>query len=301
MSRVLSSYFSSFIPSPRLFTTSRKFPTSAPKSRHLSHYEPIQCEIQKAQSGRMARKKVGAVIIGNEILNGKTVDTNLSTLAKYVDSKGAILQHAVTIRDDIDIIAKYVRDMSQVHELVFTSGGIGPTLDDVTYAGVAAAFSLPLSRHEETIQRMKQSRPKMELNSARIRMAELPEGCETLWTDELWVPLAVVRNVYILPGIPRLFEHMLQSVPDERFGQVARRTRVIVLCEMAEGDLAELLERVSHQFEDVLIGSYPATTEEARKRYRSMITLEGDLKDNVAHAAEIVRDGVGGHFEQDVV
>lgn len=281
----------------RFHRTSRPL-TSTSLRRQFSNGRTRQA-IHCNQTSPPVRKKVGAVIIGNEILNGKTIDKNLSTLARHVESQGAVVQQAVTIRDDIDIIASHVRDMSSTNDLVFTSGGIGPTLDDVTYAGVAAAFSLRLSRHEETIRRMKEPRSNMELNSARLRMAELPNGCETLWTDGLWVPLVVVRNVYVLPGIPRLFEQMLRSVPVERFGSAVRRTRIVVLCEMAEGDLAELLESVSQRFEGVALGSYPSTTEEARKRYRSMITLEGDIKNDVLQAAEIIRNGVDGHYEPD--
>lgn len=245
----------------------------------------------------IARTNVGAIIIGNEILNGKTLDSNLNTLAKHVDSNGAVLQCAKTIRDDVDTIANAVRDMSATADLVFTSGGIGPTLDDVTYEGVADAFDLSLRRHEETVRRMTESKPTIELNKARLRMATLPSECETLWTEGLWVPLAVVRNVYVLPGIPRLFQKMLQSVPADRFGCARRRERIAVLCEMAEGDLAELLEQVADKFDQVTLGSYPSTTEEARKKYRSMITVEGDDRDVVFAAAEVVRVGVNGRYE----
>lgn len=253
--------------------------------------------VHAAQNAPHGRTTVGAVIIGNEILNGKTIDKNLSTLAVHVESYGAVLEQAVTIRDDVDIIAEHVRQMSSAYDLVFTSGGIGPTLDDVTYAGVAAAFNLSLDRHAETIGRMKQSRPDFDLNTARLRMAELPVDCDVLWTPDLWVPLAVVRNVYVLPGIPKLFHRMLMSVPTQRFGTRERRAKKVVLCEMAEGDLAELLESVAEQY-DVSLGSYPATTPEARERYKSMITLEGDETDIVDQAAELIRVGVNGRYEQ---
>lgn len=257
----------------------------------------VRCQHSVAS---IPRKTVGAVIIGNEILSGATIDTNLGVLARYVQSKGAVLQKAVTIRDDVDIIADAVRSMSDSHDLVFTSGGIGPTLDDVTYTGVAAAFSLNVSVHDATISRMKTERPDMELNTARLRMAQLPHGCEVLWTQGLWVPLAVVRNVYVLPGVPKLFERMLSSVPAERFGSAQLRERVVVYCEIAEGDLASLLNNVAEQYQEVVLGSYPATTEEARMLYRSMITLEGDVKEQVLEAAELVRIGVNGKFKQDL-
>lgn len=285
----------SIISRPRLLQLStslnRAFSTPAPA------HQPAHLQIRCDQAEPTARVKVAAVIVGNEILNGKTLDTNLNTLAKYIDANGASLEQSVTIRDDINIIAKTVREMSSKHDLVFTSGGIGPTLDDVTYAGVAAAFSLPLARHEETIRRMGNVQPDMDLNPARLRMAQLPAVCETLWTDGLWVPLAVVRNVYILPGIPRLFNQMLMSVPIHRFGSAIPRCRVVVFCEMAEGDLAELLLQVDEQFDAIGLGSYPATTDEARNQYRTMIIVEGDHKHEVLDAAEVVRAGVNGRYE----
>lgn len=286
------------IPYSRLVNPHRYFRTAASSSsplRRVARFTVVRC--YNTVSDPTPRKSVAAVIIGNEILNGSTLDTNLSTLAKHVVARGAVLQHAVTIRDDVDTIADATRRLSAAHDLVFTSGGIGPTLDDVTYAGVAAAFSMRQRRHDPTTRRMKQVQPEMELNPARMRMANLPHDCETLWTDGLWVPLAVVRNVYVLPGIPKLFQRMLLSVPDERFGSACRRERRVVLCEKAEGDLAELLENVSQQYQQISLGSYPATTEEARKRYLSMITLEGDDSDDVAAAAEVVRLGVNGHYE----
>lgn len=266
--------------------------------RHMSSSAPTRGHVYMVDKDRkpVPRKQVAAVIIGNEILSGKTLDTNLGTLARHVDARGAVLARAATIRDDIEEIARVVHNMSTHHDLVFTSGGIGPTLDDVTYAGVAAAFDGMTGRHEETVKRMHQVQPGLELNEARLRMAQLPIDCETLWTPDLWVPLAVVRNVYVLPGIPRLFEKMLQSVPDERFGDVERRARAVVLCERAEGDLAALLVDVADRF-DVALGSYPATTEAARKKYRSMVTVEGDFADVVREAAEIVRQGVDGRFD----
>lgn len=270
-------------------------PTRHPACRTLAFN--VRCQQNTAGT---PRKKVGAVIIGNEILSGATIDTNLGALARHVHSKGAILQKAVTIRDDIDTIADAVRSMSGTHDLVFTSGGIGPTLDDVTYSGVAAAFSLEVSIHEPTISRMKSERPDMELNTARLRMAQLPHSCDVLWTDGLWVPLAVVQNVYVLPGVPKLFERMLHSIPSERFGSARLRERVVVYCELAEGDLASLLDSVAKQYEQIVFGSYPATTKEARMLYRSMITLEGDVKEQVLEAAELVRSGVNGKYMENV-
>lgn len=243
------------------------------------------------------RKSAAAVVIGDEILTGKTQDANTQTLAKFLVEHGVVLKKTETILDDIDTISSTVKRLSAEHDLVFTSGGIGPTLDDLTYEGVAKAFGLPLQKHEETLRTMAEVQPQMELNAARLRMATLPAPCEIFWTSDLWVPLACVnQNVYVLPGIPSLFSRMLPSIPKDRLGEVRARARAVVLCDLSEGDLAETLDMAHQKNEDLAFGSYPATTEDARKQYRTKITVEGDDDEEVAVAAQEVCIAVQGRF-----
>lgn len=244
----------------------------------------------------IARKSAAALIIGDEILSGKTLDTNTKTLAEFLVSHGIRLEKTETIRDEISTIARSVRQLSKSHDMVFTSGGIGPTLDDMTYAGIAEAFSLPLCRHEETLRKMKEMQPDIKMNAARLQMATLPNPCDIFWTQGLWVPLVCVENTYILPGIPRLFSKMLSSIPQDRLGNVRPRARRVVLCDMRESDLADVLIETS-KLHDVAIGSYPATTAEARETYRTMVTIEGDEEDEVCVAGEIIRKQVDGRFD----
>lgn len=244
---------------------------------------------------RLARKSAAALIIGDEILTGKTLDLNTQTLARFLVSQGVQLCQTHTIADDIDTIASSVRTLATSYDLVFTSGGIGPTLDDRTYAGIARGFELEVRRHEETVHRMGAVQPEMKLNEARMRMALLPSPSEVFWTEGLWVPLVcVVGKVYVLPGIPSLFQRMLESVPVERFGGVRQRVRRVVYCEMAEGDIAKVLDEADGEFGDVAFGSYPATTEIERKVYKTKITVEGDEELEVSRAVQRVCDEVGG-------
>lgn len=245
----------------------------------------------------LERKSAAAVVIGDEILTGKTQDANTQTLAKFLVRHGVVLKKTETILDDVDTIASTVRHLSESHDLVFTSGGIGPTLDDLTYEGVAKAFGLQLNEHEETLKMMAKIQPAMEINAARLRMAMLPEPCETFWTGGLWVPLACVnKNVYVLPGIPRLFTEMLDSIPKERLGEVRERARAVVLCDLPEGDLAATLDEAHKKNRDLAFGSYPATTKHARQLYRTKITVEGDDDEEVASAAQEVCTAVQGRF-----
>lgn len=247
----------------------------------------------------LERKSAAAVVIGDEILTGKTQDANTQTLARFLVKHGVVLKKTETILDDVDTISSTVKRLSESHDLVFTSGGIGPTLDDVTYAGVAKAFGLPLKEHEETLAMMAKIQPDMEVNVARLRMAILPAPCETFWTRALWVPLACVNgNVYVLPGIPTLFSKMLGSVPTERLGEVRARARAVVLCDLSEGDLAAALDEAHKRNADLAFGSYPATTKDARRLYRTKITVEGDDDEEVASAAEKVCVAVQGRFSE---
>jgi molybdopterin-biosynthesis enzyme MoeA-like protein len=130
------------------------------------------------------RKTASALVIGNEILNGKTLDTNSQVLAQFLFGRGVVLKCIETIPDDVRTITRSVSRLASTHDYVFTSGGIGPTLDDVTYQSVGLAFGVQLVEDEDTVAKMKQSR--MELNDARLRMATLPSGCDKLWTEGLW-------------------------------------------------------------------------------------------------------------------
>jgi molybdenum cofactor synthesis domain-containing protein len=139
------------------------------------------------QSPPRKRKTAAALVIGNEILNGKTLDTNTQVLAQFLFKRGVVLKCAETIQDDPRSITRSVARLASTHDFVFSSGGIGPTLDDVTYQSIADAFGTDLVVSEETILRMKEISPQMDINDAQRRMATLPVSGETLWTDGLWV------------------------------------------------------------------------------------------------------------------
>ncbi|KAJ3371106.1 hypothetical protein GGF31_003529 [Allomyces arbusculus] len=201
----------------------------------------------------MSSTKTAAIcIIGDEILSGKTQDTNTNWLAKQLFDLGVDLKRVEVIPDDEADIIEAVTRMSRTYNYVFTSGGIGPTHDDITYASIAKAFGLTLEVHRPTLEQMALISPKMMLVSplrtdedraaaerepativapshtdpnsmvamrmtpARLRMAQLPYPSTAHFTPGLWVPLCVVNgNVHILPGIPRLFQAMLAHyLPD---------------------------------------------------------------------------------------
>ncbi len=234
-----------------------------------------------------------ALIIGDEILTGKTRDENTHTLAQLLFEQGVDLVRVVTIPDDIPTIVEELRKLSASHSYVFTSGGIGPTHDDKTYEAVAKAFERPLKYHDEAMHQlttnMQQHYPEKQLTEARKRMAYLPDPCELLWTPNLWVPLVVVENVYVLPGIPSLFATMLHAARSQFSG--TPKHRIQIYTQMTEGDIAEALLQTQNKFTDVAIGSYPRTSD---VHYQVMVSLEGRDRIHVQRAAEEVERATKG-------
>ncbi|GAB4821923.1 hypothetical protein N2152v2_008969 [Parachlorella kessleri] len=169
-------------------------------------------------------------------------------------------------RADIADTAKRLLQRVGPGGFVFTSGGIGPTHDDVTYEALAQAFDVKLALHQPTVERMQEhyTRRGVELNEARLRMATLPEGSEVLYTEGLWVPLVNLQGVYILPGIPSLFQRMVEAHADRFKGPAAHSQTLYT--NLGEGDVADPLADVAKAHPKVRIGSYPNVNMKSSKR-----------------------------------
>lgn len=196
---------------------------------------------------------VGILIIGNEILSGSVADTNSTYLAKQVFASGASLKEIATIPDDKKVIAAKVREFSDRFDLVFTTGGIGPTHDDITYQSVALAFGLGTLLHPE-LERVGR-KFKGEVTPAVLKLITVPEGAEPLvGGDFIWPPMRI-ENVVILPGIPSLIERQRGAwrglLPNSRF----EVQELKVFCR--EIELAPHAEAVDLSHESVELGSYP--------------------------------------------
>jgi len=224
----------------------------------------------------LAVPKAAALIIGNEVLSGKIQDVNVASLARLLYARGVDLVRVEMVPDVKEDIISTVRSLSErvgPTGFVFTSGGIGPTHDDITYESIAEAFGETLALHAETKDRMTQHYQALgkEVNDARLRMATIPTGSEVLTTPGLWVPLVCVRNVYILPGIPRLFNAMVEASKD-RFagpGMVLETLKTL----QGEGEIADALREIAGRFPDVSIGSYPKTQDS--QAYTTKLCFEG--------------------------
>jgi len=210
----------------------------------------------------------GILVIGNEILSGKVVDTNSPFLCQELRELGVDVERIVTIPDGVEVIAEHVRAMSQAYDFVFTSGGIGPTHDDVTLDGIAAAFSRGVVRSESIVERLRRATGE-EPNESQLKMAQIPAGATLLDSGDLWFPLVVVDNVYAFPGIPELLRKKFQSSRERFRGIPFVLKRVFV--RLMESEIAEDLHALLSEYPELLLGSYPKIREES---FRVLLTLE---------------------------
>ncbi len=227
----------------------------------------------------MARDTTAAlIVIGNEILSGKVVDTNSAFLAQQLRALGVSLRRIVVIPDEIDVIATAVRECHAAFDIVFTSGGVGPTHDDVTVAGVAAGLDRAVVRHP-SLERMLRDFFGDRINEARLKMAEVVDGTELLMEGNVSFPTTRIENIYVLPGIPEIFR--------EKVGALGAQLKTdpfhlrIVYVREPESSIAELLNRTLEEFPDLQLGSYPKLND---PEYRVRLTLESKDRDYVERA-----------------
>jgi molybdenum cofactor synthesis domain-containing protein len=196
-----------------------------------------------------------ALLIGNELLNGMTADCNLAVLARTLHSLGIRLARAVVLPDLVEVLAHEIREASRQFDVVFTSGGVGPTHDDVTIAAVAQAFQVDTVVDEGLRALLGKHYPKL-LSEAQLRLALVPRGaCTVAVPDSAW-PTLVMHNVWVLPGVPSIFERKLEAVRRHLQGPV-RFHSCTVMCRSDELTLKGLIDRTVLMHPQVQIGSYP--------------------------------------------
>ncbi|HXG91298.1 MAG TPA: molybdopterin-binding protein [Blastocatellia bacterium] len=224
------------------------------------------------------QKTAAIIVIGNEILTGKSEDKNAAFLIRELYKLGVSLRRIIIIADDIEEIARWVRECAAEFDYVFTSGGVGPTHDDLTIEGIARAFNRPVIRHPE-LEAMLRSYFGDSADEARLRMADMPEGSVLIQDQGMRWPVLAIENVYILPGVPELFRSKFETIR-ERF-----RAEPFYVCSIYtredEFDIAPRLDTVAARHPDVEIGSYPTFT---REDYRVKITIESKEESAVKRA-----------------
>jgi molybdenum cofactor synthesis domain-containing protein len=210
----------------------------------------------------------GILIIGNEILSGKVTDTNSPYLCRELRSLGADVERILTIPDDVQVIAQEVRALADAYDVVFTSGGIGPTHDDLTMDGIALAFGRKVERSTSIAERIERAQGKPP-NESQLKMAMVPEDAQLIDAGDLWFPVVVVENVYILPGIPELLRKKFESVRERFRGVPVLLKRVYV--KRRESDIAAELHALLGRYPKLMLGSYPKIGVEA---FHVLLTLE---------------------------
>ena len=196
------------------------------------------------------------LIIGNEILSGRTQDTNTSTLATWLNSLGVKVGEVRVIPDVEETIISSINLLRKKYNYVFTSGGIGPTHDDITSESISKAFKLPYEKHEEGYKILKAYYKPGEFNDGRQKMIWMPRGANLILNPTSGAPGFHVENVFVLPGVPSILKSMLGGIKNKIVGGDPIISHTISL-RTFESHIAESLTAVQNKYENVEIGSYP--------------------------------------------
>lgn len=225
-------------------------------------------------------KTAGILVIGNEILSGKVRDANSFFLASELRDLGVSLMRILVIPDDEEVIGKEASAFSEAYDYVLTSGGVGPTHDDVTIAGIARGFGVNVVQNSELVERFRMHYGGR-LNDAVMRMARVPEGAELVDPGNMKFPVVIFRNIYIFPGIPKYLI--------EKFSAIRERFRSSAFCikrffvNANETDIASILDSVVAENPEVAIGSYPIVDNPG---YRIIITAESKTPETLCKAVD---------------
>ena len=199
----------------------------------------------------------GIILIGDELLSGRTQDTNLSTIARWLEPLGVQVGEARIVADDAEVISNTVRDFSDRFDYVFTTGGIGPTHDDITADCIAKAFGLGISERDDAIEMLRERYELSELNAARRRMARIPDGASLIKNPVSQAPGFQTKNVFTLAGVPSIMCGMLPDIEHRIKGGAKVYSRTVEAAGIGEGDAAAGLAEIEKAYPGVSIGSYP--------------------------------------------
>lgn len=227
------------------------------------------------EARRERARRAAAVVIGNELLSGKIPDANVQVLARTLRAAGIELSRVVMIPDELELIAAEVRELRGAYDVVFTSGGVGPTHDDVTVDAVAEAFGVAVesvAHLEELLASYYGDR----LTPGHLRMARAPVGARLIAGGQLPWPTIVMGNVWVLPGVPQIFAMKMPVVREELAAGPAFVT-LEVYTRLDEGTLKPHLDQVVAAHPAILVGSYPTWKHE---RYRTLVTF--DARDEIS-------------------
>ncbi len=196
------------------------------------------------------------IIIGNEILSGRTQDVNITFLSKWLNNIGVRVEEVRVIADNEQAIVNCINEVRKKFKYIFTTGGIGPTHDDITSRSIAKAFNLPYGYHKEAYKILEKYYKPGEFNDGRKKMAKIPDKATLIYNPSSGAPGFIVENVYCLPGVPSILHSMVDGLKNQIIGGKKILSKTISLSTV-ESEIAQPLEDVQNLFTNVEIGSYP--------------------------------------------
>ncbi len=230
------------------------------------------------------------LVIGNEILSGRTQDVNLNYLASGLNDIGIRVKEARMIPDDVDVIVNAVNFSRKTYDYVLTTGGIGPTHDDITSACVAKAFGVPFGRNAEAEAILRAFYRPEDITEERLSMADMPEGAILINNPVSRAPGFQLDNVFVLPGVPRIMREMFEGAKHRLSGGDPVLS-VSITSHLPEGTFAGPLGRLQDRFPDVDMGSYPFFRKNVLGANLVLRSPDPDLLDQAAHAVrQMIRD-----------
>jgi molybdenum cofactor synthesis domain-containing protein len=224
------------------------------------------------------------LIIGNEILSGRTQDANLISIAKKLFSIGIKLGEARVVPDIENDIVKNVNELRAAHTYVFTTGGIGPTHDDITADAVGKAFGVPVAEHPEARARLLAYYTETSINPARLRMARVPRGAELIDNPVSAAPGFRLENVYVLAGVPGIMQAMMDLIAAQLKHGPAIHS-IAISGAVAESTIAEELAKIAARWPQLDIGSYPWFRQ---GKYGTSLVVRGTDQEAVRAAADVI-------------
>jgi len=241
------------------------------------------------------------IIIGNEVLSGRTQDLNLAFLGGRLNDIGVRMTEARVIPDVTDTIIEAVNACRRNFDYVFTTGGIGPTHDDITSHAIAQAFGVPLYRHPDAVAAMRQHYSKdaeLKLNEQRLKMCDVPEGAELIDNPISKAPGYRMENVFVFAGIPKIMQVMFEGMKESLVGGPPMLSRTVVAY-MGEGTLAAGLGDIQNDYPMVEIGSYPFFRAGKFGSSLVMRSLDAAANDRATEAVKQLVRGLGAEPEEE--
>ena len=205
----------------------------------------------------MAILKAGILVIGDEILSGRTHDTNSNFIAKKLTESGISLEEIKIIHDQKETIISNIREFNKKYDYIFTTGGIGPTHDDITSESIAEAFNLKYCHHDEAYKILENYYPAGEFNEGRKKMAKMPSEAKLIYNPSSAAPGFMTKNVLSLPGVPSILNSMIENCKPYLIKGLKTYSRTINLFTV-ESNISKELEAIQLKFKKFVdIGSYP--------------------------------------------